>query len=149
MEHHSVIKIYNITNMSRGDFVDFVESFRVELIKSWCFCKYFSLYDKDCKDFYKWKKQFVEIADKIKVCELNGYSKVKVIEETYINDFNEHFISMVEKVIISAFKENGINEVGSAKTITEAFVAESKELVRFLGDDNYYMTDYINNTFLI
>lgn len=152
MQHNynSVIKIYNITNMNRGDFVDFIESFRVELIKSWCLCKYFSLYDKNCKEFYKWKKRFVEIAGKIKVCELNGCcDKVKVIEETYIGDFNEHFISMVEKVIISAFKENSINEGGNVKSITEAFVVEAKELVRFLGDDNYYMTDYINNSFLI
>lgn len=137
-----------ITEMSlkRKDYKEHVGALAQQLIQNWCLLMYCKLYDKENQNFYHWMGEFSAHAGYIKRPTLKEGSKLNVIKETYIDNFDYNDPQMIESVINDKFKSECISK-SCITPISITCANAMNDLVEFLANDKYSTQDYIANTF--
>ena len=129
-------------------YIDKIESFKYELAKNWCLCKWCQMFDPENINFNHWRKELRNCIDQLSVPKVKSNADKKKHLEKYLVEWYElNDKDMVFKIIGDKFDDEHIVDKSQIYAVAKELADNINGLIVAIADNSCSTKDYINSTF--
>ena len=131
-------------------YLEKIESFKYELARNWCLCKWCQTYDPTNVNFNHWKEELSNFMDQLSAPTLkNNVSKKKHLERYLIEWYELEDKAMVLSLINRKFNKEHIMDQSQREYVAQAFANSIRGLIDAIASGVVACDEYVQATFAI
>ena len=125
-----------------------IESFKYELVKNWCLCKWCQMFDPSNKNFNHWKEELYNFMEQMSAPKIkNNIGKKKHLKKYLIDWYELNDKDTVLDIIFAKFNKEKIIDKVQRISVAEAFINSIDDLIDAIDIGLIACDAYIQKTF--
>lgn len=131
-------------------YLEKIESFKYELARNWCLCKWCQVFDPANVNFNHWKEELSNFMDQLSAPTLkNNISKKKHLERYLIEWYELEDKAMVLSLINRKFNKEHIMDQSQRECVAQAFANSIHGLIDAIANGVVACDEYVQATFAV